>query len=127
MVDRITRIEATVYRHCHHEFGGKTVADTATILSMSESTVRRLLKSLKTKAPQLFPILNRNEFAIYKMVTEQGLTQEQIAILFNTTQSSIQGVTQNLKDRGMLGLDVQGLGKTVSYDSSMDKHVKQKF
>lgn len=127
MGNRITKQEATIYRYCHHDFEGLTVVETAATLGISESKVRRLLKSLESKAPQLFPILSRRDFNIYKLVIGKGLTQQEIADTFGWPQSTVQAAIQRMRDQGIAGLDVDGIGKTVNYESSMDSHIHQKF
>ena len=127
MQRKITGHEIKVYRLCHHEFEGRTVKDTAYAMSISEGKVRRLLKSLKRKAPQLFPILTKRQYAIYQLYVNHGYSQLTIAAHLRTTQSNIQATIQRMKDKGVVGLDIGGVSETVSYDSSMDKHVKRKF
>ncbi len=124
---QITELEEKAYRLCHHDFEGLTVAQAAIRMELREHIVRRLLKSLKRKAGQLFPILTKRQFLIYKLRTEKGHTQQEIAAILRTTQSNIHDVLDRMKEQGMPGLNVEGLGDTVSYDSSMDKHVKQRF
>lgn len=86
-----------------------------------------MLKSLKRKAPQLFPILSKRQFQIYRMVTEHGLTQVAIAATLGISQSTVHDILNKMKEQGMPGLNVKGLGDIVSYDNSMDVHIKQKF
>lgn len=127
MQREITELEEQAYRLCHHDFDGLTVIEAAGKMGAFEHIVRRLLKSLKRKAPQLFPILTKRQFLIYKLRTEKGHTQQEIAGILQTTQSNVQEALDRMKDQGMPGLNVEGLGDTVSYDGSMDKHVKQRF
>lgn len=127
MKNRIIRLESRAYRYCHHEFEHLTVTEAAAKMEISDSKVRRLLKSLKRKAPQLFPILTKQQFQVYRMITEHGLTQMVIATIFEVEQSTISKMVSKMKADGMPGLDVKGLGDTVSYDKSMDKYIQQKF
>lgn len=123
----VTKLEEQAYRLCHHDFDGLTVAEAAIRMELREHIVRRLLKSLKRKAPQLFPILSKRQFLIYKLRTEKGHTQQEIAGILRTTQSNVQEALDRMEKQGMPGLNVEGLGDTVSYDGSMDKFIKQKF
>lgn len=126
----ITKYEERAYRLCHHEFTGLTVSEAATSMKISISKVRRLLKSMKYKAPQLFPILTKRQYLIYQMNIEFGMSQRDIAIALKTTQSNIQAIIQRMKKNGVKGLNIIGTGNTRSmktYNSNMDKSIKQKF
>lgn len=127
MRSKITKDEEKAYRFCHHEFQGQSVAAAAILMSVSESKVRSLLKSLKRKAPQLFPILTKRQCAIWKLYVEHGCTQRAIAIALNTTQQYVEKTLQRIRDKGIAGLDVSGMGDTVSYSQDMDKFIKRKF
>jgi transposase len=127
MKREITEQEERAYHLCHHEFHGHTVTEAAILMGVSVSQVRRLLRNVKQKAPQLFPILTKQQYLIFQLYVERGLTQRVIAEMLKTTQSNIHAIIQRMKKKGVKGLDVTGIGDTVSYDSSMDKHVKQKF
>ena len=86
----------------------------------------RLLKSVKRKAPQLFPILTKRQYQIYQCYAERGLSQFTIAAMLNTTQPAIQATLDRMKEKGMPGIDTNGV-KTVRYDPSQDKYIKRKF
>lgn len=127
MKNRITKLEAEVYRNCHHDFEGLTIREAAIRMELRRHIVRRLLKSLKRKAPQLFPILSKRQFQVYQMVVEHGLTQAAIAATLGVSQSTIHDMVNKMKEQGVSGLHMKGLGDVVSYDNSMDGYIKQKF
>ena len=124
---QITKQEEQAYRLCHHEFEGKTIKEAAVLMSIHVSKVRRLLKSMKRKSPQLFPILTKRQYMILKLYLGNGDSQQIIARKLKTTQSNIAATIQRMKEKGIEGLDISGVGNTVSYTPDMDKHVKQKF
>lgn len=134
MKREITKDEERAYRLCHHEFGGWTVKDAAYKMKLSESKVRRLLKSMKSKAPQLFPILTKHQYRVYRFYM-RGFSQQIIAKLLRTTQSAICRTFERMKKNGIKGLNMgsrvrircHGENDVVSYTPSMDKHIKQKF
>lgn len=126
MKQQITELEEKAYRLCHHEFEGLTIRETAIRMELREYIVRQLLKTLKQKAPQLFPILTKRQFLIYKLRLENGMSQQEIATVLGTSQSSIQAIIERMKKMGVTGLDINGV-KTVRYDNSMDAHIKKKF
>lgn len=121
---KVTKDEELAYRLCHHEFGGHSVPVTAAIMGIKPSKVYRLLASLKKKAPQLFPIMTRKQYVIYKHYIS-GMTQNEIATVLGRSTSNIQAILKCIERKGfpMLGIN----GKTVRYNSSMDKHIKEKF
>ena len=123
----ITPNEEQAYRLCHHEFDGLTMSEAATRMGLRIHIVRRLLKSMERKAPQLFPILTKFQHAVYKLYAEYGCTQRAIAIALETTQSSIAATIKRMKAKGVTGLAIDGTGDVVQYDSSMDVHIRRKF
>lgn len=128
MERQITKYEERAFRLCHHEFEGLTVKEAAIRMELREHIVRRLLKSVKQKCPQLFPILTKRQHTILKMYLGNGDSQQTIARKLKTTQSNIQATIQRMKEKGVKGLDtVRFMGKTVSYKPSMDKYIEQKF
>jgi len=124
---QLTKLEIKAYRLCHHVFEGLTVKEAASALCISESKVRQLLKSAKLKASQLFPILTKRQYLIYRLYVDFGQPQSYIAKSLKTTQSNIQKTLNRMKKRGMIGLDKNRTSKIVGYKPSMDAHIKRKF
>lgn len=126
----ITKQEEQAYRLRHHEFEGLTEEKTAKIMNVSKRTVKRLLKNLKQKAPQLFPILTRQQYLIYQWYVERGLSQENIAALLGTTQQNVDRILQRMKDNGMPGIDLtskMNITRIKRFIPEMENHIKQKF
>ncbi len=123
---KITEDEERAYRTCHHEFRGLSVPEAALRMGMQPARVRTLLRSLKAKAPQLFPILAYKQYRVYKMYTEEGMLQHQIAKKLGISQSSVNGLLGMCKKKGMPGIEIK-LGRLVSYDNNMDDKVTRKF
>ena len=124
---KITEQEQQAYRLRHHEFEGLTEAEAAEEMGINKPRVRQLLQSLKRKAPQLFPILTRHQFLVYDFYVGKGLSQKEIAKLFNITQQSIDETLQRMKDSGMPGIELEGMGDTISYTPEIENQIKQKF
>ncbi len=61
----ISKLQETVYRLVHHEFGGKTVAEAAMALEIPETAVERLLAEMEEIAPQLFPLIPRADWSLW--------------------------------------------------------------
>lgn len=123
----ITKQEEQCYRLRHHDFGGLTTKETAEKMGISENTVRRLLKSVEVKAPQLFPVLTHTQHAVYSLYVEYGCTQRAIAIALDTAQSNIQAILDRIKKKGMPLLEPHGIGDMVAYENEMDAQVIHKF
>lgn len=127
MARTLTENEERAFRLCHHEHSGKTIREAATAMGLREHVVRRLLKSMKRKAPQLFPILTQRQYRVYRWYVERGFSQRNIAMLLGTTQSNIAATLQRMKDKGMTGIDISSPVDVVQYDPNMDKHIRRKF
>lgn len=118
----ITKDEERCYRLRHHEFVGLTTKETAKKMNITSEKVRRLLKSLKTKAPQLFPILTYRQQFICWLYIDKGLSQYKIAKYLNTTQSNISAIL----NRAQI-FELQGFGDMVTYKEGMDNHIIHRF
>lgn len=127
MLRKISEQEERVYRLRHHDFGKLTTEETAKKMRISKSKVRRLLKILKAKAPQLFPILSPRQHHIYQLYTDVGLSQRAIAIRLGSTQPNIQAILNRLKKKGMSLLEPHGIGNMVAYENGVDEFVIHKF
>jgi len=112
----ITEDEERCYRLRHHEFEGLTTKETAKKMKISVEKVRRLLKSLKAKVPQLFPILTFRQHLIYWLFTVKGLSQYKIAKYLNTTQSNVWAILKRAKKKGMPFLEPSVFGDMVAYE-----------
>lgn len=123
----ITEDEERCYRLRHHSFAGFTIGETAKIMRTSPKRIWGLLKSLKAKAPQLFPIITSQQFLIYQLYVDKGLSQYKIAAYLHTTQSNISAILNRLRKKGMFFPKFYGLGDTATYESGMDNHILWKF
>lgn len=127
MERHITENEERCYRLRHHNFAGLTTRETAKRMKISPDTVRTLLKSLRAKAPQLFPILTQRQYLIYGLYVIEGLSQDKIANYLHTTQSNICDILKRVKKKGMPFLTSFGLGNVATYEEGMDGHIIHKF
>lgn len=127
MQHKITEQEEQVYRLRHHDFEGLTTQETAKKMKFSPRKIRQLLKSLKQKAPQLFPILTHRQHLIYELYINTGLSQHKIAKYLGTTQSNIWAILNRLKKKGMLFLKPLGSGDIIAYEKGMDNIILYKF
>lgn len=127
MVRQVTKLEEQAYRLRHHDFEGLTMKETAERMDVSERTISRLLKNLKQKAPQLFPILTSQQFFIYNCYVGQGMTQQEIAKMLGKTRENITLMLQQMQDNGMPGIELKGMGDVKRFIPKMENHIKTKF
>ena len=127
MQRKITIQEEQVYRLRHHKFGRLSTQETAKRMKISTRQVRRLLKSLRKKAPQLFPILTHRQYIIYWLYTDMGLSQYQIADYLNTTHFNIYYILKRLKKKGMTFYKSHKTRDIITYEERMDNQIIYKF
>lgn len=127
MKRKISEQEEICYRLRHHNFEGLTTKETAKKMKISSTKVRLLLKSLRAKAPQLFPILTHRQWLVYWLYSITGLSQYEIAAYLKTTQSTIWGLLNRAKKKGMPFIKPVGLGNMVAYEKGMDDKIVCKF
>ncbi len=120
----ITEQQEQVYRCRHHDFGALTTKETAEALSISESTVCRVLKQLEKEAPQLFPVLNHRQNLVYIWITEFGHTHDYVAHHMDISVKAVDRIVTQLKAKGM---SFAKPAKTVRYENHMDSNVVHKF
>lgn len=124
-MNQISKKEEQVIRLCHQDFAGLTTKEAAKQMNISQYHVQRLLRSLKIKAKQLFPILTKRQAQIEELVNGLGLTYEQIAKRLHITVSTVESTVQTLKKKGVYfesGRDI------LQYKPEMDDgRIKQKF
>jgi predicted DNA-binding protein (UPF0251 family) len=125
----VTLNEEAAYRLCHHDFFGLTQQEAAQVLGIDQTTVTRRLRSLKDKAPQLFPILSKNTAAIYNRFITGNMSVKEIACDLNLTPRHCWQVLQNLWDtRKETGLYFRsGSRQRLQYRSWMDEYVKESW
>lgn len=121
----ITPQQETVLKFCHHDFKGLSQSETAKRLSISQSTVSKILKQIEKVMPQFFPILTKLEIKCYHLFMIEGWPIDEIAEHFELTSNSVYKTLQRARDKGMFFTEAKG--RVLSYDESMDAHVKQKF
>lgn len=124
MVKRhLTEWEEQVVRTVHHDFGGHSRKNAARHLGTTKNAIDSALKRVKRKAPQLFPILTRQQKQVYDLLNK-GYTRNTIAAIQRTSTKNIDNIIQQLHKKGF---DQHRLKTTIAYDPHMDDRIVRKF
>lgn len=121
----ITKNEEQIYRLCHQDFGGLATKEAAKKMGIGQRRVQQLLKSLKIKSPQLFPVFTRQQAKVEELLNGWGYTYKQAADKLHITISTVGSIVKTLKAKGVYF----GLGKQIlQYKPGMDDgRIKEKF
>jgi DNA-directed RNA polymerase specialized sigma subunit len=122
---KITRQQEKIYRLVSSDFEGLTVAEAAILEGVTPRAIQRVLQRLEQIAPQLFPILTRQEAQVLKYIEVDHLTNQQIAEHLKVTCSRVSQITKSLVDKGKL--NQINPGRALSYHPGMDAHIVEKF
>lgn len=118
---KLTEQEETAIRLIHHDFAGLSVDDAAIKMGTTVITVKKLLTSIKRKAPQLFPILTIRQRAIIALYDEH-LSRKSIMVSLDISKKVLEKEVTFLRKRGFLFN--RGMAQ---YRSWMDVDVKERF
>lgn len=120
----ITEHQEKIYRLCSHEFECLSVGEAAERLGITHQAVSDALAQIKKVAPQLFPILTRQERDCLEML-ENNLKKTQIAAALQVSERQVERLTAALIEmkKWMPG----NKPKIVSYSPEMEKHVERRF
>jgi len=125
MNNHITKQEEKIYRLCHQDFGGMTTEEAAKKMDIGQRRAQQLLRSLKIKSPQLFPVLTKQQAKIEDLINSCGLTYEQIAKRLRIAVSTIESTVQALKKKGIY---FESGREILQYKPEMDDgKIKRKF
>lgn len=122
MKRNLTKAEEKVIRLNHHDFKGLTINETARILQVQPAHVRDLLRSVKQKAPQLFPILTPRQVAVLRGY-ENKASQEVIAAGLGVAVKSVKRIVTFLRKHKFL----VNKPKVIAYTPLQDGQIVQKF
>jgi DNA-directed RNA polymerase specialized sigma24 family protein len=94
----ITIRQETAFRLCHHDFFGLSYAEAADIMGIEYSTLAELLQLVQAIAPQLFPILTKDQVAVRDMATS-GMSVAQIAGVRGVSRSTVRNMLHSLNKK----------------------------
>jgi DNA-binding CsgD family transcriptional regulator len=121
----LTPFEVLVYRHRSHDFKGYTTKETARELRISTSTVKRTLRTIEAKHPELFPILTRMQAKCYRAYMNEGRPVAEIAQELGITEGVVYEHLAAAKKAGAY-FPHQKV-KILTYEQYMDNEVVEKF
>ena len=123
MQKNLTLQEEQAIRLVHHNFNGWTRKKAAECMHVSIQRLSTILRNVKKKAPQLFPILTENQYFIYTNIIKCGQDRQSIAYHYHWPISKVDAIIAQLRKKG-ISLTVP---KTVQYKPYMDGKVVRKF
>lgn len=85
----------------HHDFGGMTTKQVAVKLGVHPKNVSRHMWAMQKIAPQLFPILTRQQADIYHMFVNVGLEQKVIAGVLGIGKNNVAIAIYRMRNKGM--------------------------
>jgi len=121
----ITERQEQALKLCHHDFKGLTQEEAAKVMGISKSNICELLAHVKKAAPQLFPILTKQEAKTYHYYMVEGWEVGEIAEYTELSPETVYGTLQRAKTKGMYFTKAKG--RVLQYNETMDDKVKEKF
>lgn len=122
----LTNYEETIIRSVHHEFDGMSRKTVAEGLGITRQALAYHLKQIKKKAPQLFPILTKEQWKVYKMYQE-GKDSITITDELGCTLRYVEAIQAQLLKKGFDCRIRRNGRETKRYNLSMDGSVKRRF
>jgi len=114
----ITLQQYKAYKHVSGEHDGLTIAEAAKKMQITPRSVQRLLERMEEKMPELFPLLTKDEAAVY-------LHYQFNEVMPDFPPEKMAYLIRSLNKKGKLGKGT--LVNTLSYDPSMDNKIKKRF
>jgi len=101
MTRHITYRQEQIYRMRHHDFAGLITKQVAVMLGITTHSVARHMWEMQKIAPQLFPILTRQQADIYHMFVNVGLEQKVIGEILGISSNCVATQIYRLRNKGM--------------------------
>lgn len=117
----LSHFEEKVLRTCHHDFGGLSIEEAAKKIGCLPGTVKRALKRIEKKCPQLFPIITPQHRAILLMY-DKHMSRASIAVALGATEQKLHKEIAFLRKHKFLWNR-----KPDQYSPLMDGSVKERF
>lgn len=121
----ITEKQEMALRLCHQDFEGLSQTEAAEQMGITPCALSKLLARVKEVLPQYFPIITKHEAKIYHYYMVEGWEVNEIAEYLSQSENAIYKTLRRTRYKGMFFTEAKG--RVLSYDESMDAHIKQKF
>lgn len=119
----LTRQEEEAIRQVHHDHIGEPKRIAAKRMGISIGRLNQILRSVKKKAPQLFPVLTPRQAFVRKQL-DDGWDHYRIA---NHLEITVRQVDNTVAQLHKLGVPIYHRPRTISYSSDLDGEVIRKF
>jgi hypothetical protein len=119
----LTEDEECAIRHCHHDFGRRTIKDAAVRMGLRQRDVRQLLRTAEAKAPQLFPLLSPRQAAVLELYSDSPqLSRKEVCRQLDLSINQLRRAVTFLRHHKLL------VHPTIyRYRPSMDPYITEKF
>jgi len=114
----ITTQQFEAYKLCSGEHDGHTTAEAAKIMGITQRSVERLLERMEKILPSLFPLLTKDEAAVYAHYQFHHVKPD-------FPQEKMEYLLRSLTAKGKLGKGTPT--KMLEYSPIMDNRVKRRF
>ena len=125
----VTKEQEDAYRCRHPDFGGLTEEEAADELGISVRAIRGRLIRMQKIAPQLFPILSRENAKIWGLWYDLGMPCIKIAEDVDLTESAVIQRLQHIKKKmGYNDINTTNPHRAISLDTlDVDTLIVKKF
>ena len=121
----ITEKQEEAFRLCHHDHEGLTEAEAAERMGITQQAISKLLAKVKEVAPQLFPIMTKQQAKCYHHLTVDGWSPQEIADHLGVSVNAVYLTFRSYKGKGLAFPGPRG--NVLQYEEWMDNIVKEKF
>ena len=125
----ITKKQEEVYRLCHQDFEGLTVEEAAEKLGIHPRKVYELLERMEKIAPQLFPILSKENAKIWGLWHVDGISFAGIADCVGLTEKAVIRRLERIQEKmGYHAVATANPHRAISLDTmDIDTVIIKKF
>lgn len=108
----------------HHYGCGLSRQEAAKKLDLSPKTISNLLSQAKKEYPQLFPILTKQEYQVYRYWLK-NIPRQDMATILNCSIKKVDNILKQLHKKGYK--PSFHVNKVLAYETWMDNDVTETF
>ena len=121
----ITVKQEEAFRLCHQDFEGLTETEAAERMGVTQATISEHLANVKKIAPQLFPIMTKQQAKCYHHLTVDGWSPQEIADHLGISVNAVYLTFRSYKGKGLAFPGPRG--NVLQYEEWMDDIVKERY